>query len=284
MVKKKASQMNLDQKRSLISSEDDISIYSQCELLALARSSFYYNPNPESDFNLMIMSRIDEIYTKHPFLGSRRIKMRLQSEGFNIGRDLVVTLMRKMGIEAIYPKPKTTKHSPEHKVYPYLLRGMKIDKPNQVWASDITYIPMLKGFLYLVVVMDWFSRYVLSWRLSNSLNGNFCQVALREALEKEKCDIFNTDQGSQYTSNPFQDMLKGHHILPSMDGRGRAFDNIIVERLWRTVKYEEVYLKAYEDGLDAFENLDKYFLFYNNDRQHQSLEYYTPYEVYHGLR
>jgi len=227
------------------------------------------------------MHRIDEIFTESPFFGSRRILAGLQREGFNIGRERVQALMRKMGLVAIYPKPNLSKKHPEHKIYPYLLAKVKIVRPNQVWSTDITYIRLRSGFLYLMAVMDWYSRYVLSWRLSNSLDVSFCLEALEEALEQGCPAIFNTDQGSQFTSNEFMGMLLSKGIRISMDGRGRAFDNIFTERLWRSVKYEEVYIKDYQAHKDAREGLGNYFSFYNNRRYHQSLEYKTPSEVHY---
>ena len=228
------------------------------------------------------MHRIDEIFTESPFFGSRRILEGLQREGFSIGRERVQSLMRKMGLIAIYPKPNLSKKHPEHKIYPYLLANVKIIRPHQVWSTDITYIRLRPGFLYLVAIMDWFSRYVLSWRLSNSLDVSFCLEVLEEALEQGCPDIFNTDQGSQFTSNEFTGLLLSKGIKISMDGKGRAFDNIFTERLWRSVKYEEVYIKDYQAYRDARDGLGNYFSFYNNRRYHQSLGYKTPYEVHYG--
>lgn len=229
------------------------------------------------------MHRIDEIFTKHPYYGSRRIKEALRLENHDIGRERVQTLMRNMGLEAIYPKPNLSKHHPEHKIYPYLLRGVKITRPNQVWSTDITYIRLACGFLYLTAIMDWYSRYVLAWRLSNSLEPWFCIEALEDALEKGCPDIFNSDQGSQFTSNDFTKVLLSRNIKISMDGRGRVFDNIFIERLWRSLKYEEVYPKGYQVYADAREGLDDYFPLYNNERLHQSLGYKTPQKVHYGL-
>jgi len=228
------------------------------------------------------MHRIDEVFTESPFFGSRRILESLQREGFSIGRERVQSLMRKMGLIAIYPKPNLSKKHPEHKIYPYLLANAKIVRPHQVWSTDITYIRLRPGFLYLVAIMDWFSRYVLSWRLSNSLDVSFCLEALQEALEQGCPDIFNTDQGSQFTSNEFTGLLLSKGTKISMDSRGRAFDNIFTERLWRSVKYEEVYIKDYQSYRDAREGLGNYFSFYNNRRYHQSLGYKTPCEVHYG--
>lgn len=229
------------------------------------------------------MHCIDEIFTDFPFYGSRKIKVALRRQGWNIGRGRVRSLMKQMGLEAIYPKKKTSIRHPDHKIYPYLLNDVTITRSNMVWASDITYIRLRSGFLYLVAVIDWFSRYVLSWRLSNSLDMHFCIEALQEALEKGRPDIFNTDQGSQFTSNDFTGILLDKGIAISMDGRGRVFDNIFTERLWRTVKYEEVYIKDYQVYSDVKKGLGTYFPLYNNRRYHQSLGYMTPYEVHYGI-
>lgn len=258
-----------------------LSIKRQCELAQLPRSSVYYQPKGESEINLGLMRRIDELYTQWPFYGTRKITEHLKVEGQAVNRKRVSRLMRLMGIEAIYQKPRTTKATPEHRKYPYLLRGLKIAHPNQVWATDITYIRLRQGFIYLVAVMDWFSRYVLSWRLSNTLETSFCIEALQEALQRfGPPEIFNSDQGSQFTSTDFTDYLKGAGVSISMDGRGRAVDNIFVERLWRSVKYEEVYLKDYQTVGEATSNLGAYFSFYDNVRLHQALEYRTPAAVY----
>ena len=221
------------------------------------------------------MRQIDELYVKRPFLGSRKIALKL-----GVNRKRVQRLMRSMGIEAIYPKRRTTRSAPGHKIYPYLLRNVAITHPDHVWSSDITYIPMQHGFLYLTAVIDWYSRYVLAWRLSNTLDGAFCEEALEEALEFSQPEIFNSDQGSQYTASSFTSRLERRGIQISMDGRGRALDNVFVERLWRSVKYEEVYLKDYCDGWEAESSLASYFDFYCHERMHQSLEYRTPKEVY----
>jgi putative transposase len=260
---------------------EGLSIRRQCELIKLNRSNLYYTPVEVSKETLQIMHRIDEIFTKHPYYGSRRIKEALRLENYDIGRERVQTLMRNMGLEAIYPKPNLSKHHPEHKIYPYLLRGVKITRPNQVWSTDITYIRLACGFLYLTAIMDWYSRYVLAWRLSNSLEPGFCIEALEDALEKGCPDIFNSDQGSQFTSNDFTKILLSRNIKISMDGRGRVFDNIFIERLWRSLKYEEVYPKGYQVYADAREGLDDYFPLYNNERLHQSLGYKTPQKVHY---
>jgi putative transposase len=243
--------------------------------LELARSTWYYRPVGESAENLALMRRLDEQYLRTPFYGSRKLAVVL---GAN--RKRVQRLMRVMGIEAIYPKRRTTWPAAGHKIYPYLLRNVEVTRPDQVWASDITYVPLRHGFLYLVAVMDWYSRYVLSWRLSNTLTGSFCLEALDEALSQAKPEIFNTDQGSQFTATAFTSRLESCGIAVSMDGRGRAIDNVFIERLWRTVKYEEVYLQDYVDGWQAEASLAAYFHFYNNERIHQALGYRTPLEIY----
>lgn len=263
----------------------NLSINKQCKLIGVCRATFYYKPKPVSEMDLKFMAKIDMQYLKTPFYGYRRMTVFLQREGFRIAFKRVRRLMRLMGIEAIYRKPKTTISNPEHKTYPYLLKDHAIEKPNQVWATDITYIPMKYGFLYLVVIMDWVSRYVLSWKLSNTLEASFCCETLQEALLLyEKPDMHNSDQGSQYTSQEYINILIAHSIQISMDGRGRYMDNIFVERLWRTVKYEEVYLKAYETVADARAQIGAYFKFYNEERPHSSLEYKTPKEIYFGLK
>lgn len=226
------------------------------------------------------MRLIDEEYTRHPFYGTRKMTICLHNQGLKVGRRRISGLMRLMGIEAIYQKPNLSKPNTEHHIYPYLLRGLQINKCNQVWSTDITYIPMKKGFLYLTAVIDWYSRYVLSWRLSNTLDVDFCIEAVKEAFLKGIPEIFNTDQGSQFTSNRFVDFVRGKNIAFSMDGKGRATDNIFVERLWRSVKYEDVYLKDYQNGLEVYQGLTRYFEFYNKNRPHQSLEYKTPAEAY----
>lgn len=226
------------------------------------------------------MRRIDEIYTAYPFYGSRKILAVLNREGHSVNRKRIQRLMRLMGLETIYPKPKTTMKNPEHKVYPYLLCGVLIDHPNQVWSTDITYIPLVGGFMYLVAVIDWHSRYVLSWNLSNTLDVDFCLEALDMALSMTKPEIFNTDQGVQFTSLNFTKKLSKQGIQISMDGRGRALDNIFIERFWRSVKYENIYLMDYRNGLELFQGLEKYFNFYNQERPHQSLNNLTPKEIY----
>ncbi len=259
-----------------------LSIARQCALLDLPRSTAYYRSKRDFTLDLDLMRLIDEQYLRTPFYGVRRFTDWLRDQGYVVGCKRVRRLMRTMGIEAIYPKPRLNQSSPKHRIYPYLLRGLKIDRPNQVWCADITYIRMSRGFAYLVAVMDWFSRYVLSWRLSNTLDVVFCTDALVEALNLGVPDIFNTDQGSQFTSNEFTDRLDRAEIRISMDGRGRCFDNIFIERLWRSVKYEEVYLYDYADLHEAEARLRRYFAFYNDERPHQGLGRATPYAVYTG--
>ena len=260
--------------------EGGLSIRRQSALLGVKRSGLYYVPKGLSRENLGMMRLIDKQYTRTPFYGVERMTEQLRREGQMIGHNRVRKLMRMMALEAIYPKPRTTKAAPEHKIYPYLLRGLSIDRVNQVWSADITYIPLMRGFVYLVAIMDWHSRYVLSWSLSRSLEADFCIAALDEALGNNKPEIFNTDQGSQFTSSEFTKRLKDAQIRISMDGRGRVFDNIFNERLWRTVKYEEVYLKDYRSFEEAREGIGAYIRFYNHERLHQSLGYRTPAEVY----
>lgn len=246
----------------------------------MSRSSYYYEPASETELNLKLMKLIDEIYTERPFYGTRKVTEELMKNGYEINRKRTQRLMQKMGIRVIYPRPNLSKPNKAHRTYPYLLKGVVIEEVNHVWSTDITYIPVKKGYLYLVAVLDWFSRYVLTWELSNNLESDFCINVLEEALEMGKPKIFNSDQGTQFTSNRFVDILKRHDVQISMDGRGRAFDNIFVERLWRTVKYEEVYCKAYESCEEAKKNLSEYFKFYNKKRIHQSLDYKTPEEIY----
>ena len=257
-----------------------LSMKRQCELLNISRSGFYYHPKGVSEGDLNLMKLIDRQYLITPFFGARKIAVWLKGQSYNVNRKRVRRLMRLMGLKAIYRRPRTSKPAPGHKTYPYLLDGMKITRPNQVWAADITYIPMARGFLYLVAIIDWYSRYVLSWRLSNTLEAGFCVEALGEALRKGRPDIFNTDQGAQFTSESFTGLLEQHRVRVSMDGKGSYSDNLFIERLWRTVKYEEVYLKAYQDGRDARISLGNYFRFYNTERPHQSHGYRTPAEVY----
>ena len=253
----------------------------QAELLRLSRSSMYYEPRPVPEAELAIMRRIDELHLEHPFAGSRMLRDLLRGEGVAIGRGLVATLMRRMGIEALYRRPATSAPAPGHKVYPYLLRGLKVERPNQVWAMDITYIPMARGFVYLAAVVDWFSRRVLAWRLSITLEVEFCLEAVEEALGcYGKPEIFNTDQGSQFTSADFTGLLLKNGVAISMDGRSAWRDNVFVERLWRSVKYEEVYLRAYDSVADARASLGQYLGFYNGKRPHSSLAASTPDQTY----
>ncbi len=259
---------------------ETISITRQCELLRLSRSSYYYVSDRDDSYNQLLMKRIDEQFTKTPFYGVPKMTVWLRRQGHPVNPKRVRRLMRLMGLEAVYPKPRLSKALAEHKKYPYLLKDLAIDHPDQVWCADMTYIRMLHGFVYLTVIMDWYSRYILSWEISTTMDATFCVSALDQALELSRPEIFNTDQGSQFTSTDFIKRLEEQQVRISMDGRGRAYDNIFVERLWRTVKYEEVYLHQYTMVSDARRGLDKYFLFYNMERMHESLGYRTPYEVY----
>lgn len=248
----------------------------QCELLGVNRSGLYYQPLGESQENLTLMRLLDEQYTRTPFYGSRKMVEWLATQGFEVNRKRVSRLMALMGIEAVYPKPKLSQPEEGHRIYPYLLKGVDVNRVNQVWSTDITYIRMAQGFLYLVAVMDWFSRYVLSWSLSLTMEIDFCVEALRSALRRGRPAIFNSDQGSQFTSEKFTGELAAREIAISMDGRGRCMDNIFIERLWRSLKYEEVYLKDYRSVSEARAGIGKYFRFYNQERPHQSLQYRTP--------
>ena len=260
----------------------DLPLAQQAELLGVSRSSLYYEARPVPVAELAIMRRIDALHMDYPFAGSRMLRDLLRGEGVEIGRELVATMMRRMGIEAIYRKPNTSKAAPGHKIYPYLLRGLAIERSNQVWAMDITYIPMARGFVYLAAVMDWFSRRVLAWRLSITMEVDFCLEAVEEALARHgRPEIFNTDQGSQFTSAAFTGLLLDNGIAISMDGRGAWRDNVFVERLWRSVKYEEVYLRAYDSVGDARASLDRYLTFYNRKRPHSSLDARTPERAYY---
>lgn len=263
-------------------SNPQISIRRQCTLLGLNRASLYYPPIQETEENLLLMRLIDQQYTRTPFYGSRRMTHWLGRAGHEVNRKRVQRLMRKMGLEAVYPRPRLSMAGLEHKVYPYLLRGVEVHHPDQVWSTDITYVPMKHGFMYLVAVMDWHSRYVLSWQLSNTMDVTFCLTALEQALEKGGPEIFNTDQGSQFTSQAFTGRLEEAGVAISMDGRGRVLDNIFVERLWRTVKYEDIYIKGYTTVAELEAGLADYFWFYNHERPHQALGYQTPAEVYFG--
>jgi putative transposase len=260
----------------------ELSLVRQCSLLGVSRSSLYYQPVPDSAEDLELMALMDRQYLKTPFYGSRKMTAWLRSQGYQVNRKRVRRLMRAMGLQAIYRRPNTSKPAPDHQVYPYLLKGLEINRVNQVWTADITYIPMARGFLYLVAIMDWHSRYVLAWRLSNTLEVDFCMEALAEALSKGRPEVFNTDQGSQFTSEAFTGILLEQGIQISMDGKGRYTDNIFVERLWRSIKYEEVYLKAYGNGTEARAGIGAYLDFYNQERPHQALGYRTPGEVFEG--
>jgi putative transposase len=262
-----------------------LSVREQCRLLGVARSTVYYERRGPSLWDLAVMRQIDEQYTRAPFYGVERMTASLRRAGMRIGHNRVRRLLRVMGLEALYPKRRlSVPGGPEHRIYPYLLRGLRIERPNQVWSADITYIRLSQGFVYLMAVLDWFSRYVLSWSLSTTLEAWFCVQALREALRMARPEVFNTDQGSQFTSGEWIEELTKAGVAISMDGRGRVFDNIFTERLWRSVKYEEVYLKDYRDVDEAREGLDGYFKFYNTSRPHQGLGYRTPWEVHVGLR
>ena len=273
--------MSIEEKRKAIEfGNKKIALYRQCELLGLSRSALYYKPRGETEENLEFMRLLDEQFTRTPFYGSRRMVAWLSSIGCEVNRKRVVRLMREMGLQAIYPKPRLSLPDRGHRIYPYLLRRKKISRVNQVWSADITYIRLTQGFLYLVAVMDWYSRYVLSWELSNTLDADFCVLALERALELGSPEIFNTDQGSQFTSEAFLAVLQAREIRISMDGRGRALDNVFVERLWRSLKYEEVYIKDYQSVIEAVEGIGAYFKFYNEERIHQSLDYRRPAEVH----
>jgi putative transposase len=260
----------------MIEKAGPLSLRRQCELLGLNRAGLYYQLVAVGAYQLQLMALIDRQYLRTPFYGSRRMTAWLQSQGHSVNRKRVQRLMQRMGLAAIYQRPRTSRRAPGHRIYPYLLRGLAIERVHQVWAADITYIPMAHGFLYLVAVMDWVSRYVLSWRLSNLLEASFCIEALEEALLKGRPEIFNTDQGSQFTDDGFTGVLRAHGVAISMDGRGRFADNIFVERLWRSLKYEEVYLNAYENVAQARRGIAAYFEFYNHQRLHQALGYRAP--------
>jgi putative transposase len=265
----------------MIDRTHDLPVIRQCQILELARSTAYYAPQPTSSEDLALMRRIDELHLEYPFAGARMLRDMLRREGHRAGRKHVGTLMKKMGIEALYRKPNLSKRHSAHPIYPYLLRNLVIDRPNQVWATDITYIPMRRGFVYLVAILDWRSRRVLSWRVSNTLTTDFCLDALREAIARYgNPEMFNTDQGSQFTSSEFTGLLKEHGIQISMDGKGCWRDNVFVERLWKSVKYEEVYLKAYDSVSIAKASLGTYLNFYNTRRPHQSLDGNTPDAIY----
>ena len=273
--------MMREQRKAMIDrNHQHLSLVRQCTLLGVSRASVYYRPAPTREEDLELMALMDRQYLKTPFYGSRKMKAWLLKEGYLVSRSKVRRLMRLMGLEAIYRRPNTSKPAPGHRVYPYLLKGVDVNRVDQVWAADITYIPMAQGFLYLVAIMDWHSRHVLAWKLSNTMDTDFCVTALEAALGKGRPEVFNTDQGAQFTSDAFTQTLQERGIRVSMDGKGRYLDNIFVERLWRSIKYEEVYLKAYQTVAEARVGINAYLEFYNRRRPHQSLGYRTPAEVY----
>ena len=280
---KKNQDGSLDLRRQQVEpGHPTLSISRQCELLGLSRSSFYYTPKGESELNLLLMRLIDLEYTAHPFFGYRKMARTLREAGYVVNKKRVQRLMQLMGLAAMVPGPTTSRPSPQNPVYPYLLRGVKVERVNQVWSCDITYIPMPRGFVYLFAVIDWHSRFILAWELSSTLDTGFCLDGLERAFAYGRPEIFNTDQGSQFTSAEFTGRVLASGAALSMDGRGRALDNIFVERFWRTVKYEDVYLKAYATPREVRAGLSVYFPFYNSQRPHQSLDYQTPAVVYHG--
>jgi putative transposase len=276
--------MPLAERKLLVDPNDkDLSARKQCDLLGLCRSSLYYDPVEETELNIAVRNKIDEVYTKWPFYGSRRMARIVSEEmGLLLNRKRMQRHMRDLGLVAIGPEPSLSKAAPGHKIFPYLLRNMQMTHPNQVWSTDITYVRLKGGFAYLVAVIDWYSRYVLSWSLSNTMDVEFCVEALQTALNTGRPQIFNTDQGAQFTSPIFVGVLQSKGIQVSMDGRGRALDNVFVERLWRSVKYENIYLRGYENIYDAGDGLKEYFAFYNAERPHQALNYRRPYEVHFG--
>ena len=274
-----------ERKAMVVRDHPALSLSRQCAVLSISRSSYYYAAKSESPENLALMRRIDELFMKYPFYGSRQMARQLRREGVRVGRHRVRRLMRLMGLAAIYQAPRTSAPHPAHRIYPYLLKGMAIDRPNQVWCADITYIPVQRGFLYLVAIMDWATRHVLSWRLSNTMDARFCVEALNEALSRYgKPEIFNTDQGSQFTSVDFTNVLKDAGVAISMDGRGRCMDNIFIERLWRSLKYEAVYLHELTDGFKAERVISEWIDFYNTERPHSALAGRTPAEAYGAER
>ena len=275
----------MSERKGSIMATHSLSITRQCQLLAIPRSSAYTRPQAVSAADLELMRELDALYLRWPFYGSRRLRVELQHCGYRVNRKRVQRLMRQMGLRAIYPKPRTSQAGKGHKIYPYRLNGLAITRPNQVWASDICYLPMAKGFMYLTVIMDWYSRRVLAWRVSNTLDTEACLEALEEALGRYGApEIFNTDQGAQFTSEAFTTVLETHGVLISMDGKGRWVDNVFVERLWRSVKYEDVYLRAYETPSALRVGLTSYFTFYNTERRHQTLNRQTPDAVYFAQR
>ena len=274
----------MSNKRTMIDPVDpQLSISKQCQLLDISRSGYYYKSNGENDINLKLMNRIDEIYTEHPTWGSRKIRDYLRNEGYKMNRKRLQRLMRKMGISVIYPQKKLSTPHPDYKIYPYLLRGLDINRPNQVWCTDITYIRLKHGFVYLAAVMDWYSRKILSWELSVTIDKYFCMDALETALRHyTKPEIFNSDQGSQFTCPSFTGILKDHTIKISMDGKGRALDNVVIERFWRTLKYDEVYLKEYESVVEARQQIGTFIEMYNSKRPHATHEGLTPNSAYYS--
>ena len=282
MASKKVGDVPVAERRGWIDRNSAISVKHQCEVAGICRASLYYKPAGESAENLALMRRIDEQYLRRPFFGVPRMTDWLRKRGYRVNPKRVRRLMRLMGLEAVGPKPRLSAPAPGHRIYPYRLRGMPIVRPNQVWASDITYIRLRQGFIYLVAIMDWFSRYVVAWELSNSMDTSFCLSALDWALRTAQPEIFNSDQGAQFTSDAFTGRLESRGITISMDGRGRVIDNIFIERLWRSVKYEEVFIHDYMEMADATAGLARYFVFYNRERSHQALGYRTPEAVYFG--
>ena len=274
-----------DRKAMIVPDRPGLSLSRQCRLLSISRSSFYYAARGESPENLVLMRRIDEMFLRYPFFGSRQMVRQLRRDGVRAGRHRVRRLMRLMGLAAIYQAPKTSAPHPAHRIYPYLLRNVAVDRPDHVWCADITYIPVRRGFLYLVAIMDWATRHVLAWRLSNTMDARFCIEALNEALaEHGKPEIFNTDQGGQFTSLDFTGVLKDANVAISMDGRGRCMDNIFIERLWRSLKYEAVYLHEMTDGFAAERVIGEWIAFYNTKRPHSALDGSTPAEAYSTKR
>ncbi len=282
-LKKKLPDSVEVKRRMIEPKHPELSIRRQCELIGLNRSSFYMKVAPESPLNLELMRQIDEQYLKTPFYGVRRMTVILRRQGYEVNHKRIARLMRTMGLQALFPRKNLSQAAQGHQIYPYLLRNMKIEQVNQVWSTDITYVPMTQGFMYLVAIIDWFSRYVLTWQLSNTLDGAFCLATLKQALANRQPEIFNTDQGAQFTAHDFTQCLLDADVKISMDGKGRALDNIFVERLWRSVKYEDIYLKNYDDVPHLQEGLENYFQFYNHERPHQSLNDRVPAEVYYGI-
>jgi putative transposase len=270
-----------DELRPLVEADQpELSVRRQCQLLGLGRSSLYYEAAAQTAENVRLMRLLDQEYTAHPFLGSRRLTKWLIQQGEEVNRKRVQRLLRLMGLEAIYAKPKLSAAGMGHRIYPYLLRNVSIQRPDQVWSTDITYVPLARGFMYLAAVIDWFSRYVLAWRLSNTLDGSFCLEMLEEALRRGRPEVFNTDQGVQFTAQAWTGRLESAGVAVSMDGRGRCLDNVFVERLWRSVKYEDIYLWRYEGVPELRQGLGRYFPYYNEERLHQALDYRTPAAVY----